>query len=130
MILSLLTLTKPAKTIRFVYQKAQSFVLFLGSQIEKQKTNDKKKKRGMNANTSNMAIQCERHEENCKQKDHTEALHLPPTYPHPVATPSREFLAPKMKKTHSLSSRPEFFLAHKFKQNFIKKKKRGANKKP
>ena len=76
MILSLLTLTKPAKTIRFVYQKAQSFVLFLGSQIEKQKTNVKKKKRGMNANTSNMAIQCERHEENCKQKDHTEERSL------------------------------------------------------
>lgn len=75
----------------------------------------------MNENTSNMAIQCERHEENCKQKDHTEALHLPLTYPRPVATPSLEFLAPKMKKNHPLSSSPDFFFLP-INLNKIKKK--------
>lgn len=70
--------------------------------------------------TSNRAIQCESHEDNCKQKDRTEALHLPPTYPHQVATPSPEFPARKMMKIHPLSSTPDFFLEKKI-NKLIKK---------
>lgn len=61
--------------------------------------------------TSDRAIQYEKHEESCMQKGHTGALHLPPTYPHQVATPSLDVVAPKkMKKTHPFSSSPEFFI--------------------
>ena len=70
-------------------KKAQSLVLFnfLGCRTEKHEDHME--------HTSNRAIQCGRREESCKQKDHIAAPHLPPTCPHPAATPSPEVVAPK-----------------------------------